>query len=500
MTSKPLLQPQQLYDYQKEVVLHQLYNPDTMLWLGMGLGKTPITLTTIVERMRTGQVTKVLIFGPLRVIQAVWGREARKWTHTQHLRFSVIHGTKDKRLKALFTPSDIYLINYENMNWLADTLDHYYLSQGKQLPFEMVVYDEVSKMKNSTSLRVSGGNRDRKDRHGNKHSIKLTGWRKLISQFKFRTGLTGTPASNGYIDLHGQYLAVDGGERLGEYVTHYRDSYFISDYNGWKYTPTELGRQWIEHKIADITKKMDAKDYLDLPDCKVTNVMVDLPARARKIYDDMEEEMFAALDSGRELEVFSKNSVSNKCLQISNGAAYLVAGGSEWEKVHDAKLDVLEEVLEEAAGSPVLCSYLFRADAERIMSHFKKYKPVNLTAVSSRQTEGIINKWNNGEIKLLIGHPASMGHGIDGLQESGHTLVWYGLNWSLELYDQMNKRIDRNGQKSPVSIIRILCNDTVDLAVADALSRKQDDEAGLKAAMDRYRKGLINNDLEMNFY
>ena len=495
-----MLTPQHLHDYQRQNIMHQLTHDDSMLWLGMGLGKTPITLTTIIDRMRAGQVQKVLIFGPLRVIQAVWAREARKWSHTQQLRFSVVHGTKEKRSRALFADADIYLCNYENMNWLAEQLDHYYLSQDKPLPFQMVVYDEVSKLKNSTTLRMKGGNRDRKDGRGEIYKIKVTGWRKILPHFKYRTGLTGTPASNGYLDLHGQYLAVDGGERLGEFVTHYKDSYFASDYSGWSYTPTALGKQWIEHKISDITMKMDSRDYLDLPDSNIVNIMVDLPAAARKAYREMEKKMFTQLDSGSEVEVFSKSSVSNKCLQFCNGSPYLSSDSPDFEALHDAKLDALEDVLEEAAGSPVLCSYSFRADAERIMKRFKKYRPVNLTAAPSKDTEKIINKWNSGGIKLMVGHPASMGHGVDGLQDSGSILVWFGLNWSLELYEQMCGRLDRQGQKHSVSIIRILCNDSVDLAVADALSRKTDDQEGLKAALQRYRDGVTTNDLEVNFF
>ncbi len=496
-----LLTPQNLHDYQKEAVIHQLCHDDSMLWLQMGLGKTPITLTTIVDRMRAGQVQKVLIFGPLRVIQAVWAREARKWSHTRHLRFSIVHGTKVKRERALFTDADIFLINYENMNWLAQTLEHY-LSQDKPLPFQMVVYDEVSKLKNSTSLRIAGGKRDRTDKRGEKYPIKVTGWRKIIPFFKYRSGLTGTPASNGYIDLHGQYLAVDGGKRLGEYITNYKDSYFASDYMGWSYSPTALGKKWIEHQISDITVKMDAKDYLDLPESKVINMMIDLPEKARKAYKEVEANMFTLLESGSEVEIFSRNSISNKCLQFCNGSPYLSSESPEYEALHDAKLDALEDVLEEAGGAPVLCSYTFKSDAERIMKKFKKkYRPVNLTTTPSKDTEKIINQWNNGEIKLMIGHPASMGHGVDGLQDSGSIIVWFGLNWSLELYDQMTGRIaNRQGQKKSVSIIRILCRDTVDLAVADALTRKDDDQEGLKAALQRYRDGITTNELKVNFF
>lgn len=494
-----MLKPQQLHEYQKECVLHQLYHNESMLWLQMGLGKTPITLTTIVDRMRAGQVQKTLIFGPLRVIQSVWEREARKWEHTRHLKFSVMHGTKEQRLRALFAKADVYLINYEAMNWLAETLDHYYLSQGKPLPFQMVVYDEISKLKNSTGLRMAGGNRDRKDKHGTVHKIKVTGWRKIIPHIPIRTGLTGTPASNGYLDLYGQYLAIDNGQRLGKFITHFKDDFFASDYMGWTHTPTELGKQAIEKRISDITKKMDAKDYLDMPAVQVTNMLVDMPPKARKGYQDVERDMFTQLESGREVEVFSRSSVSNKCLQFCNGSPYYPES-TEYEALHDAKLDALESILEEAGGQPVLCSYTFKADAERILKRFKSYKPVNLTAVASKDTEKVINDWNSGKLKLLIGHPASMGHGIDGLQEAGNIIVWFGLNWSLELYEQMNGRIDRQGQNRPVSIIRILCRDTIDLAVVDAIERKTDDQEGLKAALQRYRDGITTNDLEVNFF
>ena len=429
---------------------------------------TPITLTTIVDRMNAGQVKKTLIFGPLRVIQAVWAREARKWEHTKHLRFSVLHGPMDVRNRALFADADIYLCNYEGMNWLAQQLDHYYLSVGKPIPFDMVVYDEVSKLKNSGTARMKGGFRDREDKHGEPYRIKLVGWRKIIPHFKYRTGLTGTPASNGYLDLFGQYLAVDGGQRLGEYVTGFKNNYFMTSYNGFGVEVTEVGKQYIETKIGDITKKMDAIDYLDMPKVTVKNIMVDIPPNARKAYTEMEKEMFTKLDEGTEVEVFSKAAVSNKLLQFCNGTPYH-GETKQFSAVHDAKLDALESILEEAAGSPVLCSYSFKSDADRIMKKFKKYKPVNMTATKSSDTEKVVNDWNDGKIKLMIGHPASMGHGIDGLQQNGHILVWFGVNWSLELYEQMNGRLNRNGQKHPVSIIRVLCNDTVDLAVCDAI-------------------------------
>ena len=470
-----------------------LYNPNAMLWLQMGLGKTVIALTTIVDLMRASKVRKTVIFGPLRVINTVWTKEAEKWEHTKHLTFSTLTGSPDKRKRALFRQADIYLINYDLMTWFSEMMTHYYTDQGKEIPFDCVIYDEVSKLKNSTSLRMKGGKRDRLDKTGKEYTIKIFGWRKMINQFTYRYGLTGTPAPNGYIDLHGQFLAVDGGERLGEYITHYREAYFSLGYNGHTYTiDNDYHRSCIESKISDITKKMDAKDYLDMPDIKVTNIMVDLPPNARKAYNEVEKDMFTELDNGTEIEVFSGASKSSKCLQFANGSPYISPESRDYEKLHDAKLEALQDILEEAGGSPVLCSYSFKSDAERIMKHFKKYKPVNLTGEKSSKTKSIIDKWNNGGIKLLIGHPASMGHGIDGLQDSGSIVVWFGINWSLELYEQMNGRIYRQGQNKPVSIIRILTKNTADLAVLDAIERKDGDQSGLKAALDRYKKNVRN--------
>lgn len=470
-----------------------------MLWLGMGLGKTIITLTAIVDRIRTGEIQKVLVWGPVRVITSVWAREARKWSHTRHLRFSVIHGDPDKRKRAMFADADIYLCNYENMNWLAEQLKIYCLDRGRPLPYQMVVYDEVSKLKDSTSLRMKGGNRDRKvGKDGDEIKVPFVGWaqsinkRRLLDMFKFRVGLTGTPASNGYLDLHGQYLAVDGGKALGPFVSHYREAYFFNDASGWKWIPTKIGKVYIEQRIAPITIKMDTRDYLDLPPVKVTDLFVDMPPKARKHYKEIEDDLFTALDSGREVELFSRTTVSNKLLQICNGQVYLNQEhyGEGYEVLHDAKLDALESVLEEAGGSPVLCSYSFRSDAERIMKRFKKYRPVNLTEASGARTGKIIDNWRQGKIKLLIGHPASMGHGIDGLQEAGNILVWFGVNWSLELYEQMTARLDRQGQTCSVKVIRIMCDNTIDMVVADAIERKTTDQQGLKEAMQRYREGI----------
>jgi len=320
---KQLLQRHQLHDYQVEAVNHMNAHHHSMLWLGCGLGKTAITLASIVDRMNAGQVQKTLIVAPIRVIHSVWAQEAAKWEFSKHLRFSIIHGTPDRRSRAMFADADVHLINYESLSWFCEQLKHYYTSQGKPIPYQSIVYDEITKVKTSTSKRIAGGYVDRVREDGTEHRIKVHGWRGMMNMFAYRTGLTGTPASNSYLDLFGQFLVVDGGKRLGEYVTHFKDSYFKSGYNGWGCEVTTIGKQFIEKKIHDITLKMDSKDYLDMPAVKTTNIMVDIPEKARKVYDEMEKQMFAALDNGTELEVFRKSAVSGKCMQIANGAPYI---------------------------------------------------------------------------------------------------------------------------------------------------------------------------------
>lgn len=528
-----MLDAKQLHPYQKKAALHQLYNDRSMLWLDMGLGKTVITLSTIEHRIRSGQVKKVLIFGPVRVIHGVWAREAAKWSHTQHLRFSVVHGTPRQRSAALHVDADVYLCNYENMAWLAQYLLDWYVEPEAPFPFQMVVYDEITKVKKSTSKRIAGGEKTIKAKYkpsafagslslkklrdkytcsnddlvrsghaictAEEAIVRYPGWRRVMHLFPFTTGLTGTPAPNGYLDLHGQFLVIDNGERLGTHITHYKESYFMQDYMGWSWTVSELGARMIESKIADITIKMDAADYLDLPPVTVNNVMVDIPDEQRLRYAEIEKEMFTRLDTGTEVEVFNRSAVANKCLQFCNGAVYTDTELKTWEPVHDAKLDALEDIIEEAGGEPVLLAYNFVPDAKRIMDRFKSIKPVNIADVKPKDMPKLLDRWARKEIPLLIGHPASMGHGTDGLQDGGHIMVMYGLNWDLELYLQFRKRLDRQGQTKPVMLHQILCRDSYDLVVLDAIRHKASTETDLKASIDRYRSGSLRGDGELSF-
>ena len=416
----------------------------------------------------TGFLTGVVIVAPIRVIRLVWRQEALKWTHTKHLTFSLLTGTKDQRTRALLRPANIFLVNYENLGWLAETLATYFISKNRPLPFNGLVWDEISKCKNSNTQRV-----------------KAT--KKILPHFVWTTGLTGTPASNGYKDLHGQYLVVDKGLRLGTSKTAFRQRFYRKE-GPHREVPFDGAEDEIKQLIGDITLEMSAADYNPLPDMVVNDVSIELPENLRALYNRMEKELFIQLDSGKEVEMFNQAALTNKCLQFSNGAMYPVAGMPLWEPIHDLKLEALEEIIDEAQGQQVLCAYAYRSDAERIMERFKALRPVNLTECKSEAAlQNAMARWASGDCLLLIGHPASMGHGIDGLQKRGHIIVWYGLNWSLDLYDQMNARIRRQGQGAPVICHRLMVLETLDQAQAMALDEKAQTQAGLRNAVKQYR-------------
>ena len=464
-----MLTPDLLHDYQKKAVNFQCTHPNSMLWLDMGLGKTVITLTSVAHLINTGFLRGVVIVAPIRVVRLVWRQEAAKWENTKNLRFSMVTGTRDQRTRALLRPADVYLINYDCLGWLAETLQTYFVKKDKPLPFNGVVWDEISKCKNSATNRVK--------------AVK-----KILDKFDWTTGLTGTPASNGYKDLHGQFLVVDKGQRLGVSKTAFRTRFYrkVGPYKEVAYEDTE---DTIKKLIGDITLEMSAEDYNPLPDLIMNNIEIEMPDDLRTKYEKMEREFFLQLDSGKEVEMFNQASLTNKCLQFSNGAMYPVAGMPLWEPIHDLKLDALEEIIDEAQGSPVLCSYAYRSDAARIMEKFKHLDPINLTDCKSESALlNAMHRWKTNDCALMIGHPASMGHGIDGLQKNGHILVWFGLNWSLDLYEQMNARVRRQGQGVPVICHRIMCQDTLDQAQALALDEKATTQQGLRNAVKQYRE------------
>jgi len=464
-----MLTPANFKDYQQRAITFQCSHPETMLWLFMGAGKTACSLTSVAHLINQQFLKAVIIVAPLRVVRLVWRQEAEKWSHLKHLRFSVVAGTKDQRTRALLRPADVYLINYENLQWLAETLEQYFIKKNRPIPFDGAIWDEISKMKNSTTNRVKA-------------------IRKILPCFKWKTGLTGTPASNGYKDLHGQFLVVDEGKRLGTSKTAFKTKFYKKE-GPYKEVPYKDTEETIKHLIGDMTLEMSEEEYGKLPDMIVNDVFVELPDDLRTKYNLMETELFIKLDSGTEVEMFNQASLTNKCLQFSNGAMYPVAGLPLWEPIHDLKLEALEEIIDEAQGSPVLCSYAYRSDAERIMERFKHLNPINLTNCKSESSLiAAMDQWKSGNCPLMIGHAASMGHGVDGLQKAGHILVWYGLNWSLDLYDQFNARIRRQGQGIPVICHRILTLNTLDQAQSLALQDKATTQDSLRKAVNNYRK------------
>lgn len=464
----PTLRPTDLLPYQVRAINHQIAHPKNFLWLFMGAGKTVITLSTIAHLKAHGVIRAALVLAPLRVATSVWAQEAQSWEHTRHLKFSIIVGTPDERMRAITRPADVYVVNYENVAWLSTQLQHYYVRHNTLLPFDMLVIDESTKMKNPEAKRMQA-------------------IAPLLPYFWYRTGLTGTPATNGLEDLFGQFLVIDNGERLGTSFKDYQDNYFEKqDQNGYKYRVTPEGERFIHHRVSDIVLEMKRDDYIKLPPLIINDIYVDLKPRHRAQYEQLEMQLFAELDSGTELEVMNEASKSNKCLQFSNGAVYTNTETREWESVHDAKLDALEEIIDEAGGEPVLLAYAYKPDAHRIMKRFPYAK--NLSGMTGKQFEATKQRWLEGKERLLLGHPASMGFGIDGLQKRGNIMVWFGLNWSLELYLQFEARLHRQGQKQRVVCHRILTTDTLDDAVKLALEVKTQTQENLREAVRQYRE------------
>lgn len=457
-----------LHEYQVRAVNHAVANPQAMLWIGTGLGKTAIVETTVAHLRNHRAIKAALVIAPLRVCQAVWRQEAQKWSHLRHLRFSPILGDGPDRLRAITRPADIYLVNYENVAWLFQMLEHYYASRVDLLPFDMLIMDESTKMKSPLSKR-------------------LAAILPYLKFFRHRIGMTGTPATKGLEDLWGQFLCVDSGIRLGTDYSAFVSNYFEKGgFGGYKYSPTPAGEQLIYSRVSDIVLQLKKEDYLDLPDIIDREVLVELPPKARKIYDDLELQLWAELDEGKELEIASPAALVNKLLQISNGNVYTNTELKTWEKVHDEKLNALDEVIEEAAGQPILLAYNFKPDAARIMQRYPY--AVNLTGLSEKEFNKTIEDWKAGKIRLLLGHPASVAHGVDGLQKGGHIMVWFGNNWSLELTLQMRDRLQRQGQGEPVVIINIRTKDTADFLVKATLSERLETQTSLETAVEQYRK------------
>ena len=390
-------------------------------------------------------VYKVLVIAPKKVAEDTWTREQEKWGHLKLLRVIPVLGTTKKRIKALNTNADVYVINRENVEWLVD----YYQNDW---PFDMVVIDELSSFKNSNSKRFKA----------------LKRVRPLIHRI---IGLTGTPAPNGYIDLWAQIYLLDQGERLGKFITHYRENYFVPDKRDsqriFTYKPKEDSIKLIKNKISDICISLSAKDYLQMPKLIKDNRFIKLDNKAQKGYEEFERNMILQLDE-EEIDVTSAAALTNKLLQYCNGAVYK-EDGKNYLEVHNCKIEALLELIEEAQGQPLLIFYNFKSDLERIQRALKNLK-LRIGILKDSQD---IAKWNNKELDILLAHPASAAYGLN-LQDGGNHIVWFGLNWSLELYQQANARLYRQGQTQTVFIHNLVIDGCRDVDVIEALESKKD--------------------------
>ncbi len=444
------------YSYQEYALKFILNSKAAGIFLDCGLGKTVITLTAIAELMHNRfEISKALVIAPLRVAENVWDVEAKKWDHLKHLRVAKVLGSEKKRIQALNTNADIYVINRENTKWLVD----YY---KKDWPFDMLVLDELSSFKSHRAKRFKA-------------------LRKVRPLCKRVVGLTGTPAPNGLIDLWAQVYLLDSGQRLGKTISGYRDRYFLPDKRNqhviFSYKPREGAEEAIYKKLSDICISMKNRDYLTLPE-RMDNILgINLPPKVLEQYRQLERDLLLPLLEG-DIVAGSAAVLTNKLLQITGGAVY-----DEEKKVqilHDEKLKALEDLVEATNGKPVLVYYNYRHELERIQKQF-------LCRVLDTAKD--MEDWNKGEIPVMLAHPASAGHGLN-LQNGGSTIIWFGLPWSLELYQQANARIHRQGQKNTVVVHHLVAKETIDEDVMQVLAKKQAGQEALLQAVKARVRGI----------
>lgn len=441
------------HKYQQLAEQHIYDTPRCGLFLEMGLGKTVVTLTALYTLMYDRfEIRKALVIAPLRVAEDTWSRESEKWDHLQGLTISKILGTPTQRRKALAKDADIYIINRENVVWLCNELSQI----GDGWDFDAVVIDELSSFKSPKAQRFKA-------------------LRKYITRSSRVIGLTGTPAPNGLIDLWSQIYLLDGGERLGKTVTGFRERYFVPNQRNqttiFNYKPKSEAEQNINDKIADICISMKAEDWLEMPERIDSIQTVRLSEKEMADYEKFEKDAYLQFLEG-EVTAASAAALTGKLLQYSNGAMYLPDGG--YVETSDKKLDLLEELVEAANGKPVLCFYSFRHDLERIRKRFPKARKLE----NARDIED----WNRGEIPMLLAHPAGAGHGLN-LQDGGSIIIWFGLTWSLELYQQANARLYRQGQQKAVIIHHLITEGTRDEDVLRSLQGKEDVQDSVMEAL-----------------
>lgn len=439
------------HKYQEYATSFILEHPVSAVFLDMGLGKSVITLTALFDLcLDSFLIRKVLVIAPLRVARDTWPAEIKKWDHLNGLSYSVAVGSEAERKAALMQRASVYIINRENVQWLIE-------ESGLSFDYDMVVIDELSSFKSYQAKRFRS----------------LLKVRPMVKRI---VGLTGTPSSNGLMDLWAEFRILDLGKRLGRFITHYRNTYFQPDKrNGqvvFSYKPLPGAEEKIYAAISDITISMKAADHLQMPECFHNDAIVTLSEKEWKVYDSMRKDLVISL-KGEEIDAGNAAALANKLSQMANGAVY----GEDRRvfQMHNRKLDMLEDLIEGANGKPVLVAYWFKHDLERICERLHKLH----IPFSTMDTSDSIARWNLGEIPVALIHPASAGHGLN-LQAGGSTLIWFGLTWSLELYQQTNGRLWRQGQTADTVIIHhIIAKDTIDERIMSALRKKDKTQTAL---------------------
>lgn len=436
------------HDYQKYTTAYIEEHSVSAIFLDCGLGKSIITLTAINNLLFDSfEIHKVLVIAPLRVARDTWPGELEKWEHLHGLIYSVAVGTEGQRKAALLQKADIYIINRENVEWLVE-------KSGLPFDYDMVVVDELSSFKSYQAKRFRS-------------------LMKVRPSVKRITGLTGTPSSNGLMDLWAEFRLLDMGKRLGRFITNFRDAYFVPDKHNqqivFSYKPKPGAEDAIYRLVSDITISMKSTDYLKMPECVINEVSVRLSAKEMECYKTLKDDLILSLD-GQDINAQSAVGLSNKLTQMANGAVYgdQRDAGLDYIPIHERKLDALEDLIEAANGKPVLVAYWFNHDLNHIEERLhKRHIPF-----SKLDTADSIKRWNNGELPVALVHPASAGHGLN-LQSGGSTLIWFSLTWSLELYQQTNARLWRQGQEADTVVIHhLITKDTIDEKIMSALKKK----------------------------
>lgn len=438
--------PHEYQDYATQFIID---HPIAAVFLDCGLGKTVITLTAMDELLHDRfEISRVLIVAPLRVARDTWPAEIRKWEHLEQMTFAVAVGTERERVAALAQRAELTIINRENVDWLVN-------KSGCSFDFDMIVIDELSSFKSYQARRFRA-------------------LMKVRPLAKRMVGLTGTPSANGLMDLWAEFKLLDMGKRLGRFITHYREELFTPDKRNqqmvFSYRPKPGAEDEIYRRIGDITISMRSTDYLKLPELVLTRSVVMMSAKERKVYDAMKAEMVTTIGE-QEIDAVSAAALSNKLLQMAGGAVYAEEGKAL--HLHDRKLDALEDLVESANGRPVLVAYWYKHDADRIHKRL---------AVKEIKTSRDIMDWNAGKVPIALIHPAGAGHGLN-LQAGGSMLIWFSLTWSLELYQQTNARLYRQGQRNTVTIVHIITEGTIDEQVMRALEKKDKTQAALLDAV-----------------